>query len=265
MKQNVVVLPLPLRLIQGVGTAHMQAKPWEVIVADPPWRFNDRGARLAPDWKGNRRRRRGYRTLPLEQIEGMQVEKVAADDALLFLWTTSSHLVDGSATRVARAWGFEPKTTIVWVKARFVSVAWSLVKALASALFGPRMARAVALSRARLFLAEIRHSIQRLVFQIGGGHYTRGSHELVVVAARGKATSLIADHGVPSVVVAPRAARSSGETHSVKPEAFRELVDRLTGGRPVLELFARSGRKGWTAWGDQAPKDQDDSTERWCG
>jgi N6-adenosine-specific RNA methylase IME4 len=260
VRENKVVIPFPVREISWNGSAFEGG--WEVIVADPPWRFNDRGMRLAPDQREKRRRRKGYRTLPLEAIKAMPVEAIVARDALLFLWTTSAHLVDGSATAVARAWGFEPKTTIVWVKARFPTVAWALVKALTSVLFGPRMDRAVAKSRAKLLLAEVRHSLQRLVFQIGGGHYTRGAHELVVVAARGRATRLVADKGVPSVVVAPRAARSSGETHSVKPEAFRDLVDRLTGGRSVLELFARSGRKGWTTWGDQAP---DDSTDRRCG
>jgi N6-adenosine-specific RNA methylase IME4 len=39
--------------------------------------------------------------------------------------------------------------------------------------------------------------------------------------------------------------------HSVKPDAFYDLVERMSPG-PRLEMFARSGRPGWTVWGDEA-------------
>jgi N6-adenosine-specific RNA methylase IME4 len=38
--------------------------------------------------------------------------------------------------------------------------------------------------------------------------------------------------------------------HSAKPPAFQEMVERMSPG-PYLELFARSGRAGWDAWGDE--------------
>jgi N6-adenosine-specific RNA methylase IME4 len=40
--------------------------------------------------------------------------------------------------------------------------------------------------------------------------------------------------------------------HSVKPEAFYELVEQASFA-PRLELFARLERPGWTAWGDEVP------------
>ena len=192
---------------------------WPCVLADPPWSFRDRGSRIAPDQRRKRLGRKGYRTLDLEQLLAMPVREVAAPDALLFLWTTSAHLLDGSATAVARAWGFEPKTTIAWVKVR------------------PAKGRFVA--------AEVRWTgrVFAPLVQIGMGHYVRGSHELLVVARRGRARVL--DRGVPSVIFAPRGA------HSVKPVEAYELVERLAGG-PRLELFARGDRAGWTAWGDQA-------------
>lgn len=214
MKRNRISLAVPAGPRRG----------WAYVVADPPWSFSDKGSRIAPDQRSKRRRRRGYRTLDLEQVKGLgaQLAPVLADDALLFLWTTSAHLVDGSARKVARAWGFVPKATIAWVKvrppketqitARFV---WT------GECFAPHV-------------------------QIGMGHYVRHAHELVVVCARGRAARLVKDRGVPSVLFAPR-----GE-HSRKPDAFRRLVDRIAGGGRVLELFARSSWPGWTAWGDQA-------------
>jgi N6-adenosine-specific RNA methylase IME4 len=259
MIRNRVTIPLPVREdpadpLRGFG--------WTVVVADPPWSFNDKGHRGAPDQRKKRLGRKGYRTLSVDAIAAIPVASVAEDDALLFLWTTSAHLLDGSATRVARAWGFEPKTTIVWVKARWASAPAALARALAALLVAPPASGGFRgrLLRAWGFLAEACAHLQALVFQIGQGHYTRGAHELVVVATRGRATSLIADRGVPSVVVAPRT------EHSAKPRAFRDLVDRLVGRRPVLELFARDvDRPHWTAWGDQAPEEKQDSTDRLCG
>lgn len=40
--------------------------------------------------------------------------------------------------------------------------------------------------------------------------------------------------------------------HSRKPEAFLELVERVSPG-PYLEMFARRARPGWHVWGDEAP------------
>ncbi len=41
--------------------------------------------------------------------------------------------------------------------------------------------------------------------------------------------------------------------HSEKPEAFRELIDRLYPSGPRLELFRRGDAPtGWTVWGNEA-------------
>lgn len=39
--------------------------------------------------------------------------------------------------------------------------------------------------------------------------------------------------------------------HSVKPEAFLDVVEAVSPG-PYLELFARRQRLGWDTWGDEA-------------
>ena len=39
--------------------------------------------------------------------------------------------------------------------------------------------------------------------------------------------------------------------HSVKPEAFYDLVESVSPG-PYLELFARRNRLGWDTWGNEA-------------
>jgi N6-adenosine-specific RNA methylase IME4 len=43
--------------------------------------------------------------------------------------------------------------------------------------------------------------------------------------------------------------------HSRKPDELYPVIERCSPG-PYLELFARHGRPGWTAWGDEAPVDE---------
>nr|WP_276513280.1 MT-A70 family methyltransferase [Cellulomonas hominis] len=79
----------------------------------------------------------------------------------------------------------------------------------------------------------------------GMGWYFRGATEHVLYATRGRAR-IPSELREPNVILAPRAA------HSAKPTAFMELVERVTPGARRLEMFARSPRPGWAAWGNQA-------------
>lgn len=83
------------------------------ILADPAWPFRDQGSRLAPAHEGKH-----YSVLTLEQIVdlGAFVRPLAARDAFLWLWVPNSLVLDGVARRVCRAWGFQPKQIIPWVK-----------------------------------------------------------------------------------------------------------------------------------------------------
>jgi N6-adenosine-specific RNA methylase IME4 len=65
--------------------------------------------------------------------------------------------------------------------------------------------------------------------------------------ARGRPLPL-SDEGVPNVILAPKRA------HSQKPEEVRDSIDRLYPDASKLELFARSERPGWDAWGNEVGK-----------
>jgi N6-adenosine-specific RNA methylase IME4 len=89
----------------------MQAQPpFRVIAADPPWRFSDS---LPGKSRGASR---NYRTLTVPEIESFLVDNAipVADDALLFMWRVSAMVPE--AYGVVRAWGFVPKSEIVWRK-----------------------------------------------------------------------------------------------------------------------------------------------------
>ena len=82
------------------------------IVADPPWHVKA-GPRSLHD-ENERSRPLVYPTMTLAEIEAMPVAGVADKDAHLYLWTINRYVEN--AYTVARAWGFEPSTLLVWAK-----------------------------------------------------------------------------------------------------------------------------------------------------
>lgn len=85
---------------------------FKTIVADPPWQFQNRTGKMAPEHKRLSR----YSTMKLEEIMSLPVNQVADDKSHLYLWVPNALLPDGLA--VMKAWGFEYKTNIVWEKVR---------------------------------------------------------------------------------------------------------------------------------------------------
>jgi N6-adenosine-specific RNA methylase IME4 len=91
--------------------------PFPLILADPPWKFgvySDKGLDRTPD--------QHYPTLSDDELKafdigGRHVSEIAAKDAALFMWCTSSNI--HRALPVMEAWDFEFKASAVWVKDRF--------------------------------------------------------------------------------------------------------------------------------------------------
>lgn len=82
------------------------------IYADPPWRFQNRTGKVAPEHKRLNR----YETMPLEDIKTLPVNQITAEKAHLYLWVPNALLPDG--LEVMKAWGFEYKGNIIWEKVR---------------------------------------------------------------------------------------------------------------------------------------------------
>lgn len=82
------------------------------ILADPPWQFQNRTGKIAPEHKRLSR----YPTLTLQEIKDIPVATVAADKSHLYLWVPNALLKEG--LEVMEAWGFEYKTNLVWHKVR---------------------------------------------------------------------------------------------------------------------------------------------------
>jgi len=78
---------------------------YAVIVSDPPWKFADKiGARGAEA---------NYPCMTQAELIACPRPR-AAKDAVLFMWRVASMTEDAYA--LCRAWGFAPKSEIVWVK-----------------------------------------------------------------------------------------------------------------------------------------------------
>jgi N6-adenosine-specific RNA methylase IME4 len=187
---------------------------FRTIVADPPWSFSDKLPGKSRGAENN------YSTLPFHRVVSflrdteyesstVRLEDCIDDDALLFLWRVSA--MQQEALGVMRAWGFEPKAEIVWVKT--------------TAMPQPLESGMLALPK----------------LHFGMGHYTRQAHETCLIGRRGRAK--VTSRSTRSVFFAPYV------EHSAKPDAFFKIVEDMTE-EPRLELFARKRRPGWSQHGD---------------
>src|SRR5262249_21712501 len=131
-----------------------------------------------------------YNTMTLDQIAGLPVKQLAADDCALFLWLTWPHFILGHHLPILDAWGFKPSSLgFVWVKTK-------------------PSATVVTLDGDGLHW--------------GNGYGSRANTEVCLYATRGSLLRLATD--VHQVVLAP-----VGE-HSAKPEEVRRRIERLFAG-----------------------------------
>lgn len=87
-------------------------KQYGAILIDPPWRFQNRTGKVAPE----HRRLRRYGTMSFAEIAALPVGPIALPRSHLYLWTPNALLPE--ALGIMEAWGFTYKTNIVWYKVR---------------------------------------------------------------------------------------------------------------------------------------------------
>jgi N6-adenosine-specific RNA methylase IME4 len=79
---------------------------------------------------------------------------------------------------------------------------------------------------------------------VGCGAWTRANSELCLLATKGNIMRL--DASISQVVESPI------EEHSKKPDIVRDLITRLVGELPRVELFCRNPAEGWDVCGNEA-------------
>jgi N6-adenosine-specific RNA methylase IME4 len=92
--------------------ASVGSRRFGTILADPPWQFQNRTGKVAPE----HRRLSRYGTLTLEEIKALPVAQITAPVSHVYLWVPNAMLPEGLA--VLAAWGFTYKSNIVWHKIR---------------------------------------------------------------------------------------------------------------------------------------------------
>lgn len=197
-------------------TLSLPKGPFQLILADPPWQ--------TVLWSGDTRtptQKRGedhYPTMSADQLKAMPVVDASGRDAVLVMWTIGSHI--DQAIDVGRAWGFNYVTDLFY---------WFKQKKIRPDQIG-------------LFSDDV------VPLPKGMGKYTRKQAEPCLLFKRGKGLK-IRSHSVDQVIVAPK------RSHSRKPPEQYDRLDALFGtGCNRLELFSRTPRAGWTAWGNEVGK-----------
>lgn len=165
---------IPSGPFKGLGSHHYQ-----VITADPPWRYRAGGNRKPP-----------YPTMTLDELKALPVRDLAAPNCAMFMWTSGPFL--GWSMDLLKWWGFTYKTyTFVWVKT------W------------PR-------EDGRLFVdwQEVLDGPDFDAGAMGTGHWTHANAEIVLFGTRGDPQRL--NTGVRQLIVDARRQHSAkpAETHA---------------------------------------------------
>ncbi|HCR44674.1 MAG TPA: modification methylase [Ruminococcaceae bacterium] len=111
--------------LDGLYPSLPAEKKYEIIYADPPW---DYGGKMQYDKSSIKTENIGfsknifisaatfkYPTLKLKELMSLNVQSIAANNCLLFMWTTGPQL--SNSMKLGSAWGFDYKTVaFVWDK-----------------------------------------------------------------------------------------------------------------------------------------------------
>jgi len=188
---------------------------YEIIAADPPWRFQNWSmaelAKRGEKW-ARRNGRSPYDVMDTTTIANLPVSNICAKNCVLFLWATYPKLED--ALTVLHGWKFKFKT---------VAFTWVKLNPKGNIAYPPN---------------EIRISGR---FHYGLGYWTRQNPEICLLATRGKNARI--SNRVENLIVHPLMG------HSRKPPVYRDRIVELLGDRPRIELFARDIAPGWDATG----------------
>lgn len=190
---------------------------FNMIVADPPWRFDLRseaGEEKAPQAH--------YTCLDIDTLCALPVEALAAEDCLLWLWATNPMLPD--ALRVIEAWGFKFKTAGTWVK---------------------RTTRGKDAFGTGYILRSANEPF--IIATRGAPKTTRSTRSTVPTYDDG--FHALGDGGnwpAGSITIEAKI-----REHSRKPDEAFEAAENLMPEAQRIELFSRQVRPGWKAWGNE--------------
>ena len=82
-------------------------KKYNIIYADPPWKYNDKGCQGAAE--------KVYPTMTVEEMANLPIKEIANDDSVLIMWATYPKMQE--ALDLIDKWGFKYKSiAFQWIK-----------------------------------------------------------------------------------------------------------------------------------------------------
>lgn len=199
----------------GKKIAALPDKQYGVVLADPEWEFVVFSKVTGMD----RSPANHYPTNPVQEIAARDVQKLAAKDCMLALWSPCSNLE--RALTVMRTWGFEYKTMLVWVK--------------------------------DIVVADCAHEKFKKIGPPGLGYWFRDRAEILLIGTRGEFVAPAPGTQIESIIFASRPKIDGSERgkHSAKPDDVHRWIEANWPHLPKIELNARVRRHGWDSWGNE--------------
>lgn len=191
--------------------------PYNIIYCDPPWRFEV--------WSGETAVKARLNSSGTNVSAGHHYDTMSADEL--------------SQIPVAD-WCADDAVLFMWICWPVLSQSLQLIEAWGFTY------KTCAFSWMKAHARQIEMFRDDMDASMGMGYWTRANSEVCLLATRGKPKRLNAD--VRQGVIEPR------REHSRKPDCIPDRIVRLCGDLPRLEMFARTQRPGWDAWGNETTK-----------
>lgn len=205
----------------AVGSSFRALRPaggFNVILADPPWLFENRSE--AGEEKNPNQH---YECMETDDIASLPVEMLASDNCALFLWCTWPMHEDWKP--VYKGWGF-----------KYAGLAWEWIKyneGTGKYAFGPGYGTRKNLEPC-LLCTRGRPKLSKPLSFFGVEDDLRGSSRSV--------RDFIQCMPLDTM-------RAQRREHSRKPDEQYTRIEQMFDG-PCVELFSRTDRRGWKAWGN---------------
>lgn len=199
------------------------------IVEDPGWDFANKNI----GGSGSSGASHKYKTQPTVDIARIPVMDVAADDAILYMWTTNQHLITGSMLQrdfLQIAHGYTPQQTEFLGNQKVQSDAISVM-------------------HCHGFIPKHIITWEKQNKEGWGGYSFNNVTEHLLIGTRGT----VKPFGLSEKTIIKT--QYQRKSHSVKPEEMWHLIEKIVKTQrwkhKRLELNCRTPRHGWHPHGDQ--------------
>lgn len=216
---------------------------FDIILADCPWSFR---VWSKPTGSG-RSAESYYPTMTLEDLKSLDVDSVASDNCVLFLWATCPNLKE--AFEVLDAWGFEYKTIgFNWCKTnkkQTEKLFWGLG-------YWSRANSELCLLATRGKPKRVSKSVHQVLWEHEEDFGLFDLIDLINLYEEpldlGEKTDVNIE--IPWEALTESIVRPIQE-HSQKPPEIKNRIIELMGDLPRLEMFAREETPGWISIGNE--------------